>query len=127
MRTHLEHQQATADLLAPFLARVAERAESLPLADAAGRVLAADILSPIDLPPFANSQMDGYAVRSAELAAASAGSPVALRVGPTTAAGDAPGLLEPGSANPVMTGSAIPAGADAVIPIERADPDHFQG
>lgn len=125
--THLEHRQAIADLLAPFLARVAKRAEPLPLADAAGRVLAVDVLSPIDLPPFANSQMDGYAVRSADVAAASADSPAVLRIGPTTAAGDAPGALEPGYANPVMTGAAIPAGTDAVIPIERAHPDHFQG
>ncbi|KHK97650.1 hypothetical protein LK09_10640 [Microbacterium mangrovi] len=127
MKTHTEHQQAVADLLAPILARIGERSQALPLGEAAGRVLAADLVSPIDLPPFANSQMDGYAVRSADLAAAAAGSPVVLTVGPTTAAGDAPGVLEPGFANPVMTGAAIPAGADAVVQIEKADPASFQG
>ena len=123
--THLEHRQAVADLLAPTLARVTARTESLPLAEASGRLLARDLLSPIDLPPFANSQMDGYAVRSAEVADAAPDAPLTLRVGPTTAAGDAPGTLQPGFANPVMTGAAIPAGADAVIPIEKADPPRF--
>jgi molybdopterin molybdotransferase len=127
MRSHTEHQQAVAALLAPVLHGIAGRAQTVPLAEASGRVLAADLVSPIDLPPFANSQMDGYAVRSADLESADAAAPVVLSVGPTTAAGDAPGALDPGFANPVMTGAAIPAGADAVVQIEKADPASFQG
>jgi len=125
-----QHVAAVAGLLSPVLAALADpaRAEIVPLAPggpARGRVLATDIPSPGPVPPFTNSQMDGYAVRAADIAAATASSPVRLRVGPTRAAGDPPGQHEPGTASPVMTGAAIPAGADAVVPIELVDPPRF--
>ncbi|REJ03992.1 molybdopterin molybdenumtransferase MoeA [Microbacterium bovistercoris] len=127
VRTHLEHAAAAAELLAPLGERLTDAAQQLPLADALGRILAEDVTSPISLPRFANSQMDGYAVRAVDLAAASADNPVRLPVGPTSAAGDPVGTLAPGTASPVMTGAAVPEGADAVVPIEQSDPPRFIG
>ena len=80
----------------------------LPLADAVGRVLAADAVSPIDIPGFDRSAMDGYAVRSQD-------TPGELRLVGEVAAGDAAEEgLEPGTARRIFTGGAIPPGADAV-------------
>lgn len=90
-----------------------------------GRITATAIRTPTPLPPFDNSQMDGYAVRAADLATATSQHPVTLRIGRTTAAGDRMGQHLPGTASPIMTGAAIPLGADAVVPIERCDPPHF--
>jgi molybdopterin molybdotransferase len=91
----------------------------IPLNEAAGRVLAEDILSDLDLPPFANSSMDGFAVRSADIAAASRERPVVLRVGADIPAGTYLGkALQPGEAFRIMTGAPIPPGAEAVIPVE---------
>ncbi|RXZ51235.1 molybdopterin molybdenumtransferase MoeA [Agromyces fucosus] len=130
MRSYVEHQRAVHALLDPLASRLgaagSERLE-LSAGSAHGRVLAEDVRSPIDLPGFDNSQMDGYAVRSAELTSARPGAPVRLDVGRTSAAGDAPVALEPGTASPVMTGAAIPQGADAVVPIEAVDPPAFLG
>jgi molybdopterin molybdotransferase len=81
----------------------------------AGRVLAADVVAAVDLPPFATSSMDGYAVRAAELGGAPV--PIAFRV----AAGDRPGVLPPGSAAGIATGAPLPEGADAVVPFEDAE------
>jgi molybdopterin molybdotransferase len=89
------------------------------------RTLAVGVVSPVSLPPFDNSQMDGYAVRSIDLGAASAGSPVHLGIAGRIAAGDPGFALQPGTAVPIMTGAPIPAGADAVVPIEQADPPRF--
>ncbi|MDQ0645959.1 molybdopterin molybdotransferase [Microbacterium natoriense] len=127
-----EHAATVAALLAPALAAVADpsRAEMVPLTPAGpahGRVLAADVRSPLPVPPFANSQMDGYAVRSADIAAATGSRPVRLPIGRARAAGDAADVHELGTATPVMTGAAIPAGADAVVQIEAADPPRFLG
>ncbi|MCS5718969.1 molybdopterin molybdotransferase MoeA [Herbiconiux sp. CPCC 205763] len=91
----------------------------------AHRVLASDVLSPSSLPAFDNSQMDGFAVRSADLGAATAGSPVTLPVAARIAAGDSFARHAPGTATPIMTGAAVPEGADAVIPVESADPPVF--
>lgn len=116
VRTLSEHRRAVAELLAG-LADLPP--ETVPVAPgAAGRVLAAPVTSPIDLPPFDNSQMDGYAIRSAD-------APGALRVVAAIPAGRVPPPLGPGEAAPVMTGAAIPEGADAVVPIEEAAPDRF--
>jgi molybdopterin molybdotransferase len=82
-------------------------------------VLAADLINPIDLPPFDNSQMDGYAVRS------DAPSGIPLAVVARIAAGSEIRSLGVGTAAPIMTGAPIPLGADAVIPIEAAIPPHF--
>jgi molybdopterin molybdotransferase len=126
MRSYAEHRRAVTELLAPLESLDAEQA-GLTAGDALGRVLAADVACPIDLPGFDNSQMDGYALRAAELAGAAPGSPVRLPIGPTSAAGDHLFELAPGTASPVMTGAPIPRGADAVVPIEAADPPSFIG
>src|SRR4051794_27227646 len=97
---------------------------SVPLAGAVQRVLARDIAAPVSLPPFPNSQMDGYAV-SSSTTAAGAGSSVEFAVAPPVPAGRAAGGLPPGGAVPVMTGAMLPAGADAVVPVEQAVPDSF--
>jgi molybdopterin molybdotransferase len=92
--------------------------EWAPLADALGRVLARDVVTDVDWPPFDTSAMDGYAVRAAE--ARPAGTTLAERPG-RVAAGDAfPEPLAPGEAVRVMTGAPLPPGADAVVPVEEA-------
>lgn len=95
--------------------------EHLPLLEALGRALAVDLYAPRSLPPFDNSQMDGYAVRTADLPEGGA----LLKVSAPVPAGAAPEPLQPGFAVPIMTGAMIPEGADAVVPIERAVPDTF--
>lgn len=91
----------------------------LELADAVGRVLAADVISVEDVPPFANSAVDGYAVLAADLAAV----PVELDVVGELAAGAAPfgGVLTRGQAVRIMTGAPVPAGADAVAMVEDSE------
>jgi molybdopterin molybdotransferase len=82
--------------------------------DLAGRVLAADAVAAVSLPPFATSAMDGYAVRAAELGDGPI--PVAFRI----AAGDRPRALPSGAVAGIATGAPIPDGADSVVPIEDA-------
>jgi molybdopterin molybdotransferase len=89
--------------------------ETLPLERALGRITSSDVVSPIDLPPFRNSQMDGYAVRAADVASAPVSLPV---VGEVAAAPGDPGPLAPGTAVRIMTGAPVPAGADAIVPVE---------
>jgi molybdopterin molybdotransferase len=107
-----EHQAVVAALLPPT--EVVE----LPLSEAHGLVLAEPLVTPISLPPFANSAMDGYAVRAAELVHA----PVRLPVSSDIPAGrtDVPPLA-PGTAARIMTGAPVPAGADAIVPVEDTD------
>ncbi|MBW8028047.1 molybdopterin molybdenumtransferase MoeA [Clavibacter michiganensis subsp. michiganensis] len=130
-RTVDEHRAAVSALLAPLAGLPAEElpvsAEALA-ADPhryADRVLARDVTSPLDLPPFRNSQMDGYAVRAADLAGASDAVPAVLRIAARIPAGVAPVPLQPGTAAPCMTGAPVPPGADAIVPIEAAIPDRF--
>jgi len=93
--------------------------ERVAILDALGRVLAEEIVSDIDIPPFDNSAMDGYAVRAADVARASAESPVRLAVTGSVAAGYvSSGRVEPGTAIRIMTGAPLPAGAAAVVPFE---------
>lgn len=93
-------------------------AERLPAAHARGRVLAAPVRSPVNLPPWNNSAMDGYAVRSADVARV----PVTLRVVETVAAGAFPSRAPgPGEATRIMTGAPVPEGADSVIRVEDTD------
>jgi molybdopterin molybdotransferase len=89
-------------------------AEPVAVADAAGRVLAEAAVARVDLPPFASSAMDGYALRAAD-------SPGRLPVVAHIAAGR-PALrpLEPGEAMEISTGGVVPDGADAVVPVEAA-------
>ena len=88
-----------------------------------GKVLSEDIFSPMDLPPFANSQMDGYAARSQDVVSASPETPVTLIVVADIPAGIDPHItLHPGEAARIMTGASFPEGADLVIPVEEIGP-----
>jgi molybdopterin molybdotransferase len=90
--------------------------ESVELNAAAGRILAEDVVSPIDLPAFDNSAMDGYAVRAADVSSAGAESPVPLRLIGRVPAGEAfSQTVKSGTCARIFTGSALPAGADAVV------------
>ena len=90
--------------------------ETVPLTDAFGRVLAEPkVIAAVDVPPFANSAMDGYAVRSAD-------TPGRLRLAGEVVAGAATlPVVEAGTAVRIMTGAPLPPGADAVVPIEDAE------
>jgi molybdopterin molybdotransferase len=102
------------------LALVLERvrplaAEEVPVADADGRILAADATATVDLPPFPSSAMDGFAVRAAD-------TPGELRLAGQSAAGRPSAVpLGPGEAIAISTGAVVPDGADAVVPVERTD------
>jgi len=92
--------------------------EAVPLERAAGRVVAERALARTDLPPFASSAMDGYAVRSAE-------TPGSLPIAERVAAGrPAEAALPTGAAATIATGGAVPEGADAVVPVEYAAEDN---
>lgn len=109
-----EHAAHVAELVAPALERPAER---VPLGDALGRVTFDAVASPVDLPLFRNSQMDGFAARSADL-------PGVLRIAGEIAARPVdPVPLEPGTAIRIMTGAVVPEGADVVVPVEVAEVD----
>ena len=96
------------------------RSEKILLAAASGRVLAEDIVSDTDLPPFDRSQMDGYAL----LAAETKNAPVKLKIAGESAAGAGwHRLLKPGQAVRIMTGAPVPKGADAVQKLELANED----
>ncbi|SDX51911.1 molybdopterin molybdochelatase [Modestobacter sp. DSM 44400] len=116
MRTVEEHQAVVAALLRPL------SVEEVPVAVAAGRVLAADVPALVALPGFDNSAMDGYAARAAEVGTASEQAPVRLPVAADIPAGrtDVP-VLEPGTVHRIMTGAPVPAGADVIVPVERTD------
>ncbi len=122
VRTKVSEHAARVDaLLAPLRDR---HAEDVPLGRALGRVTAGQVVSPIALPPFRNSQMDGFAVRAADVTAATEDAPVALPIaGELAAAPGDPGALEPGTAIRIMTGAPLPAGADAVVPVEDTTAD----
>lgn len=97
---------------------------SVGLADATGLVLAEDVFSDINLPPFDNSAMDGYAVRARDVAQATPDQPARLHVKGYIPAGAAPGpgdVVEPGTAIRIMTGAPVPPGADAVVRFEDTD------
>jgi len=94
--------------------------ERVSIRDALGRILAEEIRSSRDIPGFDNSAMDGYAVRSADVSAASESSPKRLRVMETIAAGSMPTVrLKAGEAARIMTGAPVPDGADSIVPVER--------
>jgi len=94
----------------------------LGLEEAEGGVLTEDAAALCPLPPFDNSAMDGYAVRASDVAAAAVGAPVVLPVAGQVPAGDTRTLtLAPGTSARIMTGALLPAGADAVVPVEWTD------
>lgn len=92
------------------------------LLDAVDLAIYEEVVSPISLPGFDNTAMDGYAVRAQDVAAATAESPVRLPVvGEVPAGQPAPHRLSPGTAMKIMTGAPIPPGADAVVAYEATD------
>ena len=96
--------------------------ESAELVDSLGQVLGEDMVASFDIPPLANSAMDGYAVLAADTRGASAETPVELVVTGVVAAGQIPDHpLEPGTAVRIMTGAPVPDNADAVVPFEDTD------
>src|SRR3954467_2513969 len=96
------------------------RTERVRLEDAGGRVAAADISSPIDVPPFARSAMDGYAVIAADTAETRRSAPVRLRLIDRIYTGEvSPVIIERGCCAEIATGAPLPAGADAVIMVEE--------
>ena len=116
MRSVDEHRRVVADLI------TARDPVTVPIADALGLVLAADVVAPMSLPGFDNSAMDGYAVQAADIASAGADTPVRLPVPEDIPAGrtDIP-TLAAGTAHRIMTGAPLPAGATAVVPVEATD------
>lgn len=112
-----EHARFVRSLLASLGARPTER---VALDAALGRITASPVESPIALPPFRNAQMDGFAVRAAEVA----GAPIVLPVaGEVAAAPGEPAPLGIGTAVRIMTGAPVPDGADAIVPVEDTEPD----
>src|ERR1700686_2500469 len=98
--------------------------EQRPLSDALGCPLAQDIAAPIDVPPFDRSNVDGFAVRSADLASASEATPVRVMLNDEViACGTAPTRPVPsGTATSIATGGPVPRGADAVVMVEHTQP-----
>ncbi|MBA3597878.1 MAG: molybdopterin molybdotransferase MoeA [Methylibium sp.] len=91
--------------------------EQVDSAEALGRVLAADLVSALDVPPHDNSSMDGYALRAADVAVPGTVLPVSQRV----AAGQVGAVLAPGSAARIFTGAPVPQGADAIVMQEQCE------
>ncbi|CAM5437897.1 Molybdopterin molybdenumtransferase OS=Afipia felis OX=1035 GN=moeA_4 PE=3 SV=1 [Afipia felis] len=115
------------DALARFEAALFPRrpvTEQRALADAVGCALAHDVVAPIDVPPFDRSNVDGFAVRSADLKDATGNRPTRLVLnGEDIACGVAPRLIvTSGTATPIATGGPVPRGADAVVMIEHTQP-----
>ncbi|MET0990554.1 MAG: gephyrin-like molybdotransferase Glp [Glaciihabitans sp.] len=108
-----QHTAHIADLLEPALFGLGR--ETVALADALGRITAAPIASPVDLPLFRNSQMDGFAVHHADLAEIPVTLPI---VGEVAARPGTPAPLAPGTTVRIMTGAVVPEGADAIVPVE---------
>ncbi|HTD59031.1 MAG TPA: gephyrin-like molybdotransferase Glp [Gemmatimonadaceae bacterium] len=104
------------------------RTECVGLADAAGRVVVRDVTSSIDVPPFARSAMDGYAVVAADTASATRRAPVRLRIVERIYSGQPPREpIAPGSCAEIATGAPMPAGADAVVIVEDTTPSTGDG
>jgi molybdopterin molybdotransferase len=102
--------------------------ERVALSEAVGRALAVPVEAEATLPPWDNSAMDGYAVRSRDVLGATAETPVELPVaGVVRAGGDAGTVLPPGMAIRIMTGAPIPSGADTVVRVEDTDREAGSG
>jgi molybdopterin biosynthesis enzyme len=115
------------DALARFEAAVFPRAiatERRLLADALGQALAADVVSPIDVPPFDRSNVDGFALRSADLALAGETNPIRFVLNKEIiACGTAPTqTVSSGNATSIATGGPVPRGADAIAMVEHTQP-----
>lgn len=104
------------------VSRVSEQRTSL--SEAAGRVLARDVVSDVDVPRFVRSMMDGFAVRAADTMGASSYNPIPLEVIGSARPGEAfQGAVSSGAAVRIMTGAPLPEGADAVLPVEVVEVD----
>ncbi|MDB5638735.1 MAG: molybdopterin biosynthesis protein [Bradyrhizobium sp.] len=115
------------DALARFEAALFPRpvpSDQRRLSEALGSVLAQDIVAPIDVPPFDRSNVDGFAVRSADLASASEATPARVMLNDEAiACGTAPTRpVLSGTATPIATGGPLPRGADAVVMVEHSQP-----
>lgn len=112
--------QTVEEALAAVLAKIeALPGERVPLLEAQGRVLLEDVVADIDNPPFDNSAVDGYAVRAADTAGASAEKPILLQeIGEVPAGQAATEPVTPGTCARVMTGAPMPEGADAMVMVE---------
>jgi molybdopterin biosynthesis enzyme len=96
--------------------------EEIELLQAYGRVLAQDVVSELDIPPFSRATVDGYAVKAEDTFGADEKSPAKLNVVGMICIGEAPNItLQKGEAAEIVTGAPIPAGADAVIMIEDTE------
>ncbi len=112
----LSVEEALENVLAAFAPLPPER---VPILETLGRVLAEDVYADMDIPPLANTAMDGYAVRAADTAGASPAQPARLRIVGDLAAGYTTDVaVLSGTAIRIMTGAPIPPGADAVVPFE---------
>jgi molybdopterin molybdotransferase len=116
LRSVDEHLDRILDVIAPL------RPYGQPLSEALGLPLCEDVTSPVELPGFDNSAMDGYAVRAADVDGAAEDAPVRLPVVGESAAGQTKAYaLAAGTALRIMTGAPMPSGADAVVPVEWTD------
>jgi molybdenum cofactor synthesis domain-containing protein len=96
------------------------RTERIPISEAAGRVVAADVISAIEVPPFARAAMDGYAVVSSDTTNATAETPARLRLIDRIYTGQLSTVkVVPGTCAEIATGAPLPAGADAVVMVEE--------
>lgn len=119
MVTGISLEEAVARMTAPLSPL---GTEALPLEQALGRTLAADVTAPLDQPPFDRSPLDGYALRSADLTGAGKEHPAVLEVVDTVYAGDEAKIpVNPGQAVRIMTGAMLPPGCDCVVPQEDTD------
>jgi putative molybdopterin biosynthesis protein len=118
----LDRDEAERRFRAPLDLRPLDR-ETVALADAHGRVLATDVVAPVDVPAFDRSNVDGYAVHAADTFGAMEERPSELQInGETIGAGTHPQCaVRPGTATPIATGGMLPRGGDAVVMIEHTD------
>jgi len=117
----LEVEEAVARFLSHFKPL---EAEQMPILEALNRVLTEDVIAEMDIPPLANTAMDGYAVRCEDTGGAQPNAPRRLRVVADLAAGYVlDQRLQPGTAVRIMTGAPVPPGAKAVIPFEEIERD----
>lgn len=127
-RTVADHQAAVLGLLQRAASVVIDDGGThVPLMESLGRVLATDLVATVDLPPFANSQMDGFAIHipPKQSEVVDSQESTTYQVAAMIPAGTVPAALAAGCAAPIMTGAMLPAGANAVVPVEDAKPARF--
>ena len=113
-----------ARVLIDGVAKPIARTELVPLIDSNGRVLAADVIAPVDVPPFSRAGMDGYAVRAENTFGASRHEPRTLRCVDQVFTGQMPARpVGPGDCAEIATGAPMPDGADAVVMVEETEKD----